>query len=76
MVECWQVLRDDIQCEIGVVYGVALSETLPIHRLRTQTHATRNLTADITEEQADSLLRAGLLDRYKYFDNIGKMLCC
>ena len=40
-VECWQVLRDDIQCEIGVVYGVALSETLPIHRLRTQTHATR-----------------------------------
>ena len=26
-----------------------------------------NLTADITEEQADSLLRADLLERYKCF---------
>ena len=26
---------------VRVTYGVALSETLPIHRLRTQTHATR-----------------------------------
>lgn len=31
-----------------------------------------NLTADITEEQADSLLRADLLERYKYFRQYGK----
>ena len=31
-----------------------------------------NLTADITEEQADSLLRADLLERYKYFRKYGK----
>ena len=31
-----------------------------------------NLTADITEEQADSLLRANLLERYKYFRQYGK----
>ena len=29
-------------------------------------------TADITEEQADSLLRADLLERYKYFRQYGK----
>lgn len=31
-----------------------------------------NLTADITEAQADSLLRADLLERYKYFRKYGK----
>ena len=31
-----------------------------------------NLTADITEAQADSLLRADLLERYKYFRQYGK----
>ena len=31
-----------------------------------------NLTADITEAQADSLLRADLLERYKYFRRYGK----
>ena len=31
-----------------------------------------NLTADITEAQADSLLRADLLERYKYFRQHGK----
>ena len=31
-----------------------------------------NLTADITEAQADSLLRADLLERYKYFRLYGK----
>ena len=30
------------------------------------------LTADITEEQADSLLRADLLQRYRYFSKYGK----
>ncbi len=33
-----------------------------------------NLTANIIEAQADSLLRADLLERYKYFDCMGKML--
>ena len=31
-----------------------------------------NFTADITEAQADSLLRADLLERYKYFRQYGK----
>ena len=31
-----------------------------------------NLTADISEAQADSLLRADLLERYKYFRQYGK----
>lgn len=31
-----------------------------------------NFTADITEAQADSLLRADLLERYKYFRKYGK----
>ena len=33
-----------------------------------------NFTADITEAQADSLLRADLLERYEYFRQYGKML--
>ena len=35
-----------------------------------------NLIADITEAQAVSLLRADLLERYKYFRQYGKMLYC
>ena len=31
-----------------------------------------NLTADISKAQADSLLRADLLERYKYFRQYGK----